>query len=117
MSNISQKGRKSISDINKNEDKTDSTGMGGFAAILNKVLSQEVSGSEPILSKRKTELMKEMESEKKLNLKIKIQRLENRSKYERQLQIPDFSSINYEKQLKKLANRGGLNDFIKILIS
>lgn len=78
-----------------------------FASVMAKILSEDLGGVAPILAKRKTALMKEMEIEKQSkhdSTKIKKQRKLER---EQQLVVPSVDVTNYEKNLKKMASRGG----------
>lgn len=89
-------------EINDN-DKAD-----GFADMMSKILNQKTGDKVPVLAKRKTALMKEMEGSHKDADRLKRQRAEKKSEKEKQLVIPDLSSADFERQLRKLATRGGI---------
>lgn len=88
-------------EINDN-DKAD-----GFADMMSKILNQKTGDKVPVLAKRKTALMKEMEGSHKDADRLKRQRAEKKSEKEKQLVVPDLSSADFERQLRKLATRGG----------
>ncbi len=52
--------------------------------------------------------MKEIEEDRATSKKIKKQRVERKLEQTKQLVIPDMSTLDYERQLKKLATRGGM---------
>ncbi len=60
-----------------------------------------------MLAKRKTAIMKEIEGETGEKDRIKKVRIERAKEKSKQLLIPDNSTLDYEKQLRKLATRGG----------
>ncbi len=79
----------------------------GLADMMKKILNQNVpSTKQPVLAKRKTQLMKEIENQKGEKSRLQKLRKERKLKKEKQLVIPDVLSMVYEKQLKKLATRG-----------
>jgi hypothetical protein len=80
----------------------------GLADMMSKILNQKVGDKIPVLAKRKTAMMKEVEGSRLDSDKSKRQRLEKKAEKEKQLVIPDASSADFERQLRKLATRGGL---------
>ena len=54
--------------------------------------------------------MKEIDENRLNNTKIKKQRIERKAELTKQLVIPDVTTADYERQLKKLATRGGYNE-------
>lgn len=79
-----------------------------FSDIFSKILSQSVEeNKDPILSKRKTEMMKNTELEKNEKEILKRNRKNKKIELEKQMVIPDVATVNYERQLKRLANKGG----------
>lgn len=84
-----------------------STGKDGLADMMSKILNQQVKGKTPVLAKRKTAAMKEMEAGHDDSERLKKARLEKKAQREKQLHIPDHNSADYERQLRKLATRGG----------
>ena len=101
----------------RNEDDGDEGGVGdGFANVISKILSQNVNGKIPVLAKRKTSKMKEIEAMKDEKEQQKKLRTERKAEREKQVVIPTVITLDYERQLKKLATRGGLifmsNSFI-----
>lgn len=96
-------------DVSKEEPE-----KGSFAFALKSILAQEVKGKVPVLAKRKTEAMVDMEEQRREADRLKRLRKEKKAEREKQLTIPDFGTENYERQLKKLANRGGLFTFERL---
>lgn len=83
----------------------------GMADMMSKILNQNVSSSNPILAKRKTAIMKEMEEGKEDNERLKRLRAQRKSEREKQLAAPDAGTADYENQLRKLATRGVISLF------
>ena len=50
----------------------------------------------------------EMEKEKEQQKRLKEIRLERKVRRERQLSLPDSSTADFERQLRKLATKGGV---------
>ncbi len=61
----------------------------------------------PVLAKRKTQIMREQETHVQEKQEEKRRRLVNKSKRERQNSAPSVETADYERQLKKVATRGG----------
>jgi Rrp15p len=79
----------------------------GFADMMSKILNQKTGDKIPVLAKRKTALMKEMEGAHADTDRLKRQRADKKAEKEKQLVVPDLSSADFERQLRKLATRGG----------
>ena len=79
----------------------------GLADMMSKILNQKVGDKIPVLAKRKTTLMKEMEGSHIDSDRLKRQRAEKKADREKQLVVPDLTSADFERQLRKLATRGG----------
>ena len=62
----------------------------------------------PVLAKRKTALMKDIETVHKDNSELKKLRIERKQERTKQMVTPDASTADFERQLKKLATRGGI---------
>jgi hypothetical protein len=60
-----------------------------------------------VLAKRKTKLMREMEEERRLNRKEREAASEKRAKLNRHLYVPDHTHTEPERQLRRIATRGG----------
>ena len=78
----------------------------GLADMMNKILNQKVSKN-PVLAKRKTSLMKEVEElhiQKEANKESRIERKRKREKF---LVLPNPITADFEKQLRKVATKGG----------
>lgn len=78
----------------------------GLADMMSKILNQKIGDKVPVLAKRKTAMMKEVEGKHEDTERIKRQRIEKRAEREKQLVVPDHTSADFEKQLRKLATRG-----------
>lgn len=61
----------------------------------------------PILAKRKTKLMKDMEEQKKASRSAREAAEKKRAQLNHQLYMPDHSQVEPEKQLRRIATRGG----------
>lgn len=79
----------------------------GFADMMSKILNQKTGDKIPVLAKRKTTLMKEAEGSHIDSDRLKRQRAAKKVEKEKQLVVPDLSSADFERQLRKLATRGG----------
>ena len=124
-------------DQNDSEDSPSVQGEDGFANALSKILHQNVGNKvrvfvffgpnipihcfllrkTPILAKRKTVIMKEIENENKDKLELKKRRLVKAEGLQKNLVIPDQTTADFERQLRKLATRGGLCLFINIILN
>ena len=51
--------------------------------------------------------MKEIEEDRKNEQRLKVARVERHAQLTKQLVVPDILTADYERQLKKLATRGG----------
>ena len=99
-------------DLEENEEHLVSENGDGLADMMSRILNQQVglNGSvAPVLAKRKTPMMKDLETKKK-EIKLDKKSLdEKRKDGSKQMVDPSSnpSSIDFERQLKKLATRGG----------
>lgn len=91
-----------MSDNGPSDDKVD-----GFADMMTKILNQKIPGKVAVLAKRKTQIMKDIEGDKGDKERLKRLRMERKAQREKQLVVPDQTSADYERQLRKLATRGG----------
>ena len=78
----------------------------GMAEMMSKILNQSVNSSNPVLAKRKTAIMKDMEESKEDHERLKRLRAQRKVDREKQIVIPDAGTADYESQLRKLATRG-----------
>jgi hypothetical protein len=92
-----------------NESNEASDNHDGLGDMMQKILNQNIQSANPILAKRKTTQMKELEEEKVLKEENKLKKLERLKKKQRFLVPPDASTADFERQLKKVATRGGIN--------
>ena len=79
----------------------------GMADMMAKILHQQVEGKIPVLAKRKTTIMKELEKEKSSKDRLKLVRKQKKEDKGKFLVVPDHSTTDYERQLRKVATRGG----------
>ena len=93
-------------DNSSNNDEEEDNIGDGFGNVMQKILNQNVGRKVPVLSKRKTAAMKklteDLESKREVK-KTRIQRLTEKGKQEI---IPDITSNDRERQLKRIATRG-----------
>ena len=61
-----------------------------------------------MLAKRKTAMLKAIDEEREETKRLKLQREERKVQRDHQMVIPDATSIEFERQLRKLATRGGI---------
>ena len=64
----------------------------------------------PLLAKRKTKAMKEMEEEGAKRAESRGKAVARRAQMTQQFVVPDHTATDYERQLKKIATRGGESD-------
>jgi hypothetical protein len=80
----------------------------GMADMMAKILHQQVEGGRiPVLAKRKTAIMRELAQEKASQDRLKLARKQKREDKGKFLVVPDHSTGDYERQLRKVATRGG----------
>lgn len=93
--------------VSSDKEEDNAKGNDGLADMMQKILNQNIpSTKQPVLAKRKTQLMKEIENQKGEKSRLQKLRKERKLRREKQLVIPHVLSMAYEKQLKKLATRG-----------
>lgn len=78
----------------------------GMADVMARILSQEVKKKAPVLAKRRTPLMKDMEKEKRERHRAKEAAEEKRAALNHQLYVPDHKDTERERQLRRIATRG-----------
>jgi hypothetical protein len=125
-------GNDSLEEDEQQDDKAKESGGDGFANVLNKILNQNVGNKvdccllqglqttyptnfffilfhtqNPVLAKRKTQIMKEQEAHSQEVREEKRRRLTNKQEREKQMVAPSYITLDYERQLKKVATRGG----------
>lgn len=62
---------------------------------------------QPVLAKRKTQIMRDQEAHQQGKEAEKKRRLSNKASRERQMKMPGVDTLDYERQLRKVATRGG----------
>ena len=98
------------------DDEGEGDGTDGFANVMSKILNTSIDKKLPVLAKRKTAAMKEIEVERENRDRLKKKRIEKKMDKERHLVIPSVLQNDYEKGLKKVATRGNLYDSIYFYI-
>jgi hypothetical protein len=78
-----------------------------FSNVLSKILTQTVDNKVPVLATRKTSVMREIEKERKDKNHLNYVRVQRHADRYRQLVVPTILYADYERQLKKVATRGG----------
>ena len=78
----------------------------GMADVMARILNQEVKKKAPVLAKRRTALMKDMEKEKRERHRAKEAAEEKRAALNHQLYVPDHKDTERERQLRRIATRG-----------
>jgi hypothetical protein len=80
----------------------------GFGDAMNKILQQNVAeDAQPILAKRTTARMREILSEKKQTKTARLSAAEKRMKEEKDMIIPDHTTLVKDRQLRAIATKGG----------
>lgn len=83
----------------------------GFSDAMAKILHQQVPSKVPVLAKRKTPIMRELDAEVEQQQHAKKARMEKQQEKEMHLVKPHVLQADYERQLRKLATKGG--DYVK----
>lgn len=78
----------------------------GFANTILNLLKQDTGKKAPVLSGRKTTLMKQIDEHKTESKSLERKKLEKRRKLEEKIMHSDEINIEFERQLKKLATKG-----------
>ena len=79
----------------------------GFSNAMAKILHQQVPSKVPVLAKRKTPIMRELDAEVEQQQHAKKARMEKQQVKEMHLVKPHVLQADYERQLRKLATKGG----------
>ena len=88
------------------DDEVEEGGNDGFATVMSKILNQPIQKKVPVLAKRKTTVMKEIETERENRDRLKKLRMKRKAERDRQIVLPSVLQNDYERQLKKVATRG-----------
>jgi hypothetical protein len=78
----------------------------GFANTILNLLKQDTGKKPPVLSGRKTTLMKQITEHKTQSKSLERKKLEKRRKLEEKIMHSDEINVEFERQLKKLATKG-----------
>ncbi|CAN0000995.1 unnamed protein product [Scytosiphon promiscuus] len=84
------------------------TATGGMGDVMARILGQKLDArvQAPVLAKRKTKAMKEMENASVKRAETRGKSAVRRANRTQQFVVPDHTTTDYERQLKKIATRG-----------
>ncbi|CAB1119531.1 unnamed protein product [Ectocarpus sp. CCAP 1310/34] len=87
---------------------TPAVAAGGMGAVMARIIGQKLDTrvQAPVLAKRKTKTMKEMENASVKRAETRGKSAARRANMTQQFVIPDHTTTDYERQLKKIATRG-----------
>ncbi|CAM9113492.1 unnamed protein product [Chrysoparadoxa australica] len=89
------------------EEEEEEEKVGGMGDVMARILSAKVGKDAPVLAKRKTKAMKEIESAAQGRSEIREKRAERKAKRTKQMRAAnDPSCLELERSLKKVATRG-----------
>lgn len=91
---------------NDNEEDQQEKKKDGFADTIMNLLKQDTGSKLPVLSGRKTALMKQMQEHQKEAKVQELKRLEKKRRIEAKMVRPQENNIEFERQLRKLATKG-----------
>jgi Rrp15p len=104
-------------DVDSQDEAAEGDKGGGMGDVMARILGQQLTTeSAPVLAKRRTKAMKEMEAESVRKAAAVARRAERRAQQTQQLHIPDASTMEHERQLKKIATRGGEHLCLQCLV-
>ena len=91
------------------EEKHDAThDVVGFGDAMNKLLTQNVADDmQPILAKRTTARMREIQSDKKETKTARLSAAEKREREQKDMALPDHLTATQDRRLRMIATRGG----------
>lgn len=102
------------SDGVEEDEGSENEGKDGMAEMMAKILGQRVDpGRVPVLSKRKTPMMREMEGLNQGKEDKKRSKLEKQALKDMHMVLPDPLTADYERGLKRLATKGGKTVFLE----
>ena len=86
----------------------------GFADAMSKILAQSIgeSASVPVMAKRTTETMRQIDESREEAKLARQADSEKRQRAAKNMVIPDHTTTGFEKQLKKIATSGGAFVFL-----
>lgn len=85
----------------------------GFANAMSSLLQQDTGNKVPVLAGRKTALMKQLEKSQLENAELREKRIERKKKLKNFMTDPSNVNVEFERQLRKLATKGGKYYFIE----
>jgi hypothetical protein len=90
------------------EEITGAGGADGFADAMSRILSSNIpkAHANPVLAKRKTTLMKQIEGDREDQQRVKKLRAKRLVERDRHMTVPTVLSQDFERQLKKVATKG-----------
>lgn len=105
-------------DNEDNEDEDDEAGEAvGLGDAMSKILQQSVGAdAAPILAKRTTARMREIQSAKSETKTARLSAAERRLKEQKDLVVPDHSTQGKDRQLRAIATKGGASCCLLVLV-
>ncbi|RLN51546.1 hypothetical protein BBJ29_008635 [Phytophthora kernoviae] len=97
------------SDASEAEDEEDNKGHEavGFGDAMSKILGQNVAeDAQPILAKRTTARMREIQSDKKETKTARLSTAEKREREQKDMAIPDHTTAVQDRKLRMIATKG-----------
>lgn len=80
----------------------------GFGDAMSKILSQNVAEDvQPILAKRTTARMREIQNDKKGVKTARVSAVEKREREQKDMAVPDHTTAAQDRQLRAIATKGG----------
>ncbi|KAG7385067.1 pre-60S ribosomal particles component [Phytophthora boehmeriae] len=98
-------------DVEPQSDASDDEGEGheavGFGDAMSKILGQNVAeDAQPILAKRTTARMREIQSDKKETKTARLSAAEKREREQKDMAIPDHTTAVQDRKLRMIATKG-----------
>ncbi|DBA00197.1 TPA: hypothetical protein N0F65_007822 [Lagenidium giganteum] len=91
----------------EDDDEVDAEGAVGFGDAMSKILGQNVSeDAQPILAKRTTARMREIQNEKREAKTARLSATERRMREQKDMVIPDHTTVVQDRKLRMIATKG-----------
>lgn len=90
------------------EDEEETHDAVGFGDAMSKILGQNVAEDvQPILAKRTTARMREIQSDKKETKTARLSAAEKREREQKDMAVPDHTTAVQDRKLRMIATKGG----------
>ena len=103
----SEAGSEAGSEVGSETGSQGEGGKDGFADAMSRILGQSVSTSVPVMAKRSTSQMKAITQTNREKGELREKRLKRLAERDKQMVKPTVLQHDKEKQLKRIATRGG----------